>query len=203
VALRLRWILEWAVWFGRAYRSVTIGAALLLISCANPEAKAQRLLDQAQMLERAGKEQEAQQLLDEVVKGYPQTTAATKANEILNQGKALRNLLSSAIAANEAAALARMRTIGTAQLIHRSTKGKFGSLEALADSDLLPGMSDGISGGYKFRSVPGNDPELNFIATAEPVQKGKTGRTFYFVDETQLVRCSQQRPATGKSPACQ
>jgi hypothetical protein len=179
VALRLSRILEWAVWFG-AYESVTIGAALLLVCCGGPEVKAQRLLNQAQVLERAGKEQEAQQLLDEVVKGYPQTTAATKANELLNQEKALRNLLSSALAANEASALARMRTIGTAQLIHRSTSGKFGSLEVLADSDLLPGMSDGISNGYKFRSAPRSNAEINFTATAEPVQNGKTGRTFYF-----------------------
>jgi hypothetical protein len=198
---RLR-ILGWAVSLGVTYGSITIGAALLLICCVDSEAKAQRLLNQAQVLERAGKEQEAQQLLDEVVKGYPRTTAATAAHKLLNQKKALRNLLSSALAANEASALARMRIIGTAQLIHRSTNGKFGSLEALADSDLLPGMSDGISGGYKFRSAPGSDAELNFTATAEPVQRGKTGRIFYFLDETQLVRCSQQSPATVKSPAC-
>ena len=38
--------------------------------------------------------------------------------------------------------------------------------------------------------------QRNFTAIAEPVQKGQTGRTFYFLDETQLVRCSQQGPAT-------
>jgi hypothetical protein len=195
-------VLEWAACFRAAYGSVIIGTALLLICCGDPEAKARKLLNQAQVLERAGKEQEAQHLLDEVVKGYPQTTAAKTANELLNKRKALKNLLSSAVAANEAAALARMRTIGSAQLIHRSTHGKFASLEALADSDLLPGMSSGISGGYKFRSTPGSDAELNFTATAEPVQMGKTGRTCYFLDETQLVRCNQQAPATVKSPAC-
>ncbi len=196
-------VLEWAVCFRAAYGSaIIIGAALMLICCSDPEAKARKLLDRALVLERAGKEQEAQQLLDEVVKGYPQTTAATTANELLNKRKALRNLLSSALAANEVAALARMRTIGSAQLIHRSTNGKFASLEALADSDLLPGMSNGISGGYKFRSTPGSDAALNFTATAEPVQMGKTGRTCYFLDETQLVRCNQQAPATVKSPAC-
>jgi len=50
------------------FRFVTIGTALLLICCGDPEAKARRLLNQAQVLEREGKEQEAQQLLDEVVK---------------------------------------------------------------------------------------------------------------------------------------
>src|SRR6185503_12112295 len=39
-------------------QSVTIGAALLLICCGDPEAKARRLLNQAQVLEREGKEQE-------------------------------------------------------------------------------------------------------------------------------------------------
>src|SRR4030095_2026165 len=176
-------------------QSVTIGAALLLICCGDPEAKARRLLNQAQVLEREGKEQEAQELLDELVKKYPQTSAATAANKLLNQKKVLRNLLSSVLAAHEASALARMRTIGSAQLIYRSTNGKFGSLEALANSDLLPGMSDGISSGYRLRSAPGSAAELNFTAIAEPVQKGQTGRTFYFLDETQVVRCSQEGPA--------
>jgi len=185
-----------------AFRSVTIGAAFVLICCVDPEAKARRLLDQAHVLEREGKELEAQQLLGEVVKGYPQTTAATVADRLLNQKNMLRNLLASVLAANEASALARMRTIGSAQLIHRSTNGKFGSLEALANRDLLPGMSDEISNGYRFRSAPGRDAEVNFTAIAEPVQKGQTGRTFYFLDETQLVRCSQQGPATVNSPAC-
>jgi len=35
-------------------QSVTIGAALLLICCGDPEAKARRLLNQAQALEREG-----------------------------------------------------------------------------------------------------------------------------------------------------
>jgi len=48
-------------------QSVTIGAALLLICCGDPEAKARRLLNQAQALEREGKEQEAQPLLDELL----------------------------------------------------------------------------------------------------------------------------------------
>ena len=183
-------------------RSLTIGAALLLICCADPEAKARGLLNQAQVLEREGKEQEAQQLLDELLKRYPHTTAATAAHKLLNQKKVLRNLLSSVLAANETSALARMRIIGTAQLIYRSANGTFGSLEALANSDLLPGMSDGISSGYRFWSAPGSDAESNFTAIAEPVQKGHTGRTFYFLDESQLVRCSQEGPATENSPAC-
>jgi hypothetical protein len=170
--------------------------------CDDREAKAQKLVDQAQVLERAGKEHEAHQVLDEVVKGYPQTNAATKARELLNRRKALKSLLSSVLAANEASALARMRTIGTAQLIHRSTAGKFASLEALANSGLLPGMTDGTSAGYKFRSEAGRNAALNFTATAEPVQMGKTGRKCYFLDETQLVRCNQEAPATVKSPAC-
>jgi hypothetical protein len=102
--------------------------AILLSCCGDPEAKARRLLNQAQALERERKEQEAQQLLDELLRRYPQTTAATAANKLLNQKRVLRNLLSSVLAANETSALAGMRTIGSAQLIHRSTNGKFGSL---------------------------------------------------------------------------
>src|SRR4030095_1993825 len=91
------------------FRSVVLGAALLLISCGDPEAKAQRLLNEAQILEREGKEQEAQRLLDALLKEYPQTTAATAAHKLLNQKKVLRNLLSSVLAANETSALARLR----------------------------------------------------------------------------------------------
>ena len=149
---------------------IIIGAALLLICCGDPEAKARKLLNDAQVLEYAGKEQEAQQLLHEVVKRYPQTIAATTASQLFNRRRAPKDLLSSVLAANEASALARMRTIGTAQLIHWVDQGEFGSLEALADVDLLPGMSDGVSAGYKFRSAPGSDAALNFTASAEPVQ---------------------------------
>ena len=100
---------EWGICFRGAHVSIIIiGAALLLISCGDPEAKARRLLNDAQVLERAGKEHEAQQLLDEVVKRYPQTIAATTAHQLLNKRRALKNLLSSALAANEASALARM-----------------------------------------------------------------------------------------------
>jgi len=101
-------VLEWAVCFRAAHGSVIIGAALLLICCGDSEAKARKLLDQAQVLERAGKEQEAQQLLAEVVKGYPQTTAAATANELLNKRTVLKNLLSSAIATNETAMYERV-----------------------------------------------------------------------------------------------
>jgi len=94
------------------FRSVALGAALLLICCGDPEAKAQRLLNQARVLEREGNEQEAQQLLDEVVKGYPSRLQSTAAHKLLNQKKVLRNLLSSVLAANETSALARLRGCG-------------------------------------------------------------------------------------------
>ncbi|HEX2523486.1 MAG TPA: hypothetical protein VHP35_15290, partial [Terriglobia bacterium] len=91
-------VLQWAVCFRREYGAlVIIGSALLLICCGDSETKAQKLLNQAQVLERAGKEHEAHQLLDEIVKGYPQTNAATKASELLNKRKALKNLLSSVV----------------------------------------------------------------------------------------------------------
>ena len=37
------------------FRSVAIGAALFLMCCADPEARAQALLNQAQVLEREGR----------------------------------------------------------------------------------------------------------------------------------------------------
>ena len=52
-------------------QSVTIGAALLLICCGDPEAKARRLLNQAQALEREGKDKKPSRCLTSYCKDIP------------------------------------------------------------------------------------------------------------------------------------
>jgi len=105
-------------------QSVTIGAALLLICCGDPEAKARRLLNQAQALEREGKEQEAQPLLDDLLKGYPQTSNTGSQAPEPKEGAQKSTLFCSSCKRNLGTRPEGI--IGTAQLIYRSTNGKFG-----------------------------------------------------------------------------
>jgi hypothetical protein len=109
-------------------QSLTIGAALLLICCGDPEAKARRLLNQAQALEREGKEQEAQPLLDESLKGYPQTTAATAAHKAPEPKEGAQKFALFCSCCKRNFGTCPDGDYGTAQLIYRSTNGKFGSL---------------------------------------------------------------------------
>jgi len=177
-----------------------------LIGCGKPEEKARTLFNQAQALEREGKSAEAKQLLERVVKEYPQTQVATEANQALDRGNlastitgALGNAL---IKANQGSAVASMRTIGSGWLLYRSTKGTGPlSLKEMLDDDILsPELASGIRSGYRFTFKPGKDPSLEFSATAQPLEPGKTGRRSYYVDEMQVVRFSESGPATSSSP---
>ena len=90
-----------------------IGGAMLLfcivIGCANPEEKARTLFNQAQALEREGKGDEARRLMEQVVKQYPQTTAATEANKFFSV---------QSIFLNESSPDASKRRVGTRQYEH-------------------------------------------------------------------------------------
>ena len=74
----------------------------IIIACANPEEKARTLFNQAQELEREGKGDEARRLMEQVVKQYPQKTAATEANKFFSVQSIFLNALSPAqMRANE------------------------------------------------------------------------------------------------------
>ena len=105
---------------------------------------------------------------------------------------AVPNLLRARRSANEASATASMRTIGTGQLMYRSTHGQYTDLAGLAADRVVPSdLGSGTKSGYKFASEPGDNPARQFIATAVPeIPDGATatGTRTFFTDETQVIR---------------
>jgi hypothetical protein len=81
-----------------------------------------------------------------------------------------------------------LRTINTAQMNHRTTAGRYGTLKELVDSNLVDGsFSSGERSGYKFDVEPTNGGD-GFTTTAVPVQYGVTGTTSFYSDESGVIR---------------
>jgi type IV pilus assembly protein PilA len=105
---------------------------------------------------------------------------------------AIPNLLRARRAANEGSATASMRTLGSGELLYRSTNGNFTNLTGLSGDSIIDNvLGSGTKSGYVFSATPGTSTDLQFTATATPsVSTGatQTGARFYFIDETQVVR---------------
>jgi hypothetical protein len=89
-------------------------------------------------------------------------------------------------AANEMAAITRLRSIANAEMAHQmDTGGQFGSLDDLVDKGLLGDPAKGKLSNYRFeiRVKSGG-----FEATAVPLQYGISGKRSFFVDESRIVR---------------
>ncbi|HLL76645.1 MAG TPA: prepilin-type N-terminal cleavage/methylation domain-containing protein [Pyrinomonadaceae bacterium] len=120
---------------------------------------------------------------------------------------AIPNLLSSRKAANEAAAISSLRSVGSAQLIYRQIKGG-GTSFAASLVDLGPGgagLLDSVMGGaatvtksgYRF-SLTGSDDE--FEATAAPITPGITGTRHFFMNVPGVIRADPAGPADENDP---
>jgi type II secretory pathway pseudopilin PulG len=98
---------------------------------------------------------------------------------------AIPSLLRSRQAANEAAAVATLRTIATAQVTHMAvSRGAYGSMQALIQTGLLDPRITSSVNGYLFTiEVSGN----NYTATATP-ESPNSGRYTYFVTRDGVVR---------------
>src|SRR5262249_15629046 len=99
----------------------------------------------------------------------------------------LPNLLRSSHAANEAAAIANLRRINTAEVTCASVSGgNYGDLRALLSAGLLDSGFDGPADGYQFNvNVSGR----NYFATATPVSPD-SGRYGYYSTSDAVVRYS-------------
>ena len=105
------------------------------------------------------------------------------------------------IAANEAAAMSRLRAIVTAQQSYAiDSGGEFATLETLLQNGLLRNPSGAPLAGYQFtvKVKPGG-----FEATAVPERFSVTGKRSFFVDESRVLRGADKggSPATAKDPA--
>jgi prepilin-type N-terminal cleavage/methylation domain-containing protein len=93
--------------------------------------------------------------------------------------------------ANEASAAASLRAIASGQMAYRNTHGRFTDLDGLRQAQMVDeALGGGTKSGYRFSSVPGGDPSLEFTAWAEPVSSSgllATGGRSFFVSQDQAV----------------
>jgi len=125
---------------------------------------------------------------------------------------AIPSILRARMAANEASAVASLRSITTAQAAYISTyQGYAPSLAALgpapgggspgpANADLIDSvLASGIKNGYSFvhnaLDADGNGRFESYTVNANPVSFGQTGEKYFFVDQTNVLRYADNGPA--------
>jgi type IV pilus assembly protein PilA len=117
---------------------------------------------------------------------------------------AVPNYLKSRRAANEASAVSSLRSICTGQLNYHNSAGSFTTITGLRDDDLIDNiLGSGSKSGYQFVSTPGGDPKLQYTVTAEPIISSgvtTTGDRFFYVDQSNVIRCQLRSPANASSP---
>jgi len=139
------------------------------------------------------------------------------------------NLLRSRMAANEASAVASLRTIHQAAITYSQAyrNGYPASLEVLTGigvpscdhAGLIDGeLASGTRNGYIFTYQPSSGPlaesvasklvangctipgAAGFSVTADPITRGTTGQRSFFVDQTGVIRYDRNETATADSP---
>lgn len=103
-------------------------------------------------------------------------------------------------AANETAALARLRAIAVAEGSYQvESGGEYGTLDQLIQKRFVNDPSSGKLTGYRFevQVKPGE-----FKVTAVPQKFGITGKRSFYVDETNVVHGADKKgaPATASDP---
>ncbi len=87
------------------------------------------------------------------------------------------------IAKNEASAIGRLRTIGTAQATFESAKGRFGAWNEIVNEGLI--TPDLTKDGYEFKvSLTAS----GFEAVATPVKYNSTGRRSFYISSDYVIR---------------
>ena len=103
-------------------------------------------------------------------------------------------------AANETAAMARLRAIAGAEARYQvESGGEYGTLDQLIQKRYVNDPSSGKLTGYRFevQVKPGG-----FQITAVPEKFGVTGTRSFYVDETNVVHAADKKgaPATASDP---
>lgn len=114
---------------------------------------------------------------------------------------AIPNLLKARASANEASAISSMRTLVSSQamfyqddLDEDGTSDYAESREELASEDLIDTiLGHGTKSGYRFAMR--RPDKQRWETSATPEKPGYTGFFFYFVDETEVVRSSEEGKA--------
>lgn len=99
---------------------------------------------------------------------------------------AIPSLLRSRQAANEAAAVATLKTINTAQITYSSTAGSYGTLDDLIKDRLLDDAFTGIKAGYRYTIEAS---AADYTAEAIP-SSTNSGRFGYYSHPDAVIRYS-------------
>jgi type IV pilus assembly protein PilA len=124
---------------------------------------------------------------------------------------AIPNLMRSKMAANEASAVAALRTLNTASISYSTTWGLFpGALASLgpvasgtaptsATADLIDSvLAGGTKAGYNF-TWTGGGGTTGYSISAAPVSTGVTGQRYFFTDQSGVIRVNPSTTATSAS----
>jgi type IV pilus assembly protein PilA len=134
---------------------------------------------------------------------------------------AIPNLLASRMSANESSAAQESRNITTAEVVYTTQYniGYAAALTNLGDSGgcgtgsvtstnacLIDAvLASGAKSGYSFTYVPGNPDAAThyqtFTLNANPVNPGRSGRRYFFTDQTAVIRSNNTAAATVTDPA--
>lgn len=103
-------------------------------------------------------------------------------------------------AANETAAMARLRAIVSAERLYQvDSGGDYGTLDQLIQKRFVNDPSGGKLTGYRFEV---QTKAGGFQVTAVPEKFGVTGTRSFYVDETNVVHAADKKgaPATASDP---
>ena len=127
---------------------------------------------------------------------------------------AIPNLLRSKMAANEAAAVAALRTINTSSVAYSTTYGQYpGALASLgpmaagsnptsATADLIDSvLAAGTKSGYTITYTGATSSGVvgSYTITAAPVTQGVSGQRGFFTDQSGVIRADPAGSATASS----
>jgi type IV pilus assembly protein PilA len=123
---------------------------------------------------------------------------------------AIPNLLRSKMAANEASAVATMRTLNTSAVAYSTTYGTYpthltdlgpASTPSSTAADLIDSvlaLDPAIKSGYTFVWTAANS-NSTYTLTATPVTQGVTGQRGFFTDQSGVIRADTAGTATASS----
>ena len=127
---------------------------------------------------------------------------------------AIPNLLRSKMAANEASAVATLRTLNTAAVSYSTTFGNYpptlASLGPIASGgtptsttadlvDSVLGKDPATKAGYTFVYAGTGSPTSSYTITATPLTIGSTGQRGFFTNQSGVIRVDNSGAATSSS----
>jgi type IV pilus assembly protein PilA len=127
---------------------------------------------------------------------------------------AIPNLLRSKMAANEASAVATIRTLNTSAVAYSTTYGTYpaaltnlgpiasGGTPSSTTADLVDSVlavDPATKSGYTFVYTPGSAPVSSYKLVATPVSQGVTGQRGFYTDQSGVIRADPAGAATSGS----